>query len=1223
MVWAAQIAGTSTDAGNAVATDSSGNVFVTGYYLAAVTLYNTGGGTGATLATAGGAGVFLAKYSSAGSVVWAAQIAGTGTNLGYGVATDSSGNVFVTGYYSAALTLYNTGGGTGASLGFTGGVDAFLAKYSSAGSVVWAAQIAGTTTSGDQGNAVATDSSGNVFVTGRYSAALTLYNTGGGTGATLAFTGGQDAFLAKYSSAGSVVWATRIASTGTDVGYGVATDSSGNVFVTGYYLGALTLYDTGGTTSNTLAYTGGGNDAFLAKYSSAGLITGTYNVYSGGYPASSNVLVDGTYAPSSFSPYVNGSNVTALSGTVAAATGLFIGGPSNYFNGSLSELLVYSATLTSTQRQSVEGYLAWKWGVKPSLPATHPFYSLPAFSRPFGPTDIPGCAVWLDGSDYSSFTFSSGSNISVWKDKSGTGNNFALNTGTTTNISDGGYSVVNFPSGAMMKSVNQVTLSNTSSVWIVAKVTINSGGLSDLFSFYNVGAGAGLGAFSTRYNNGILVGTQASTGDFNDTANAAYYVNGTFNPNFGSNYYYNTYAIIGTVSVAQSGSTYIMLSDDFYSRYFVGNIAEFIYYPGGVTSSQRQQIEGYLAAKWGLLNNLPGKTLSPLNIPGCALWLDAADTSTLTLSGNNVSQWRDKSGLGNNATAGGTGSPVLTQNAINGNQALYMNLNPYFRGPISLTGTTVTCFAVVLQTALPTDSRIITLGTSTSVDYDAGHAIALFTRQSTGNLETFRSGIIATVTATQNVGYLAESIYDGTNGYLYRNGTVAGSSASTGNFSVSLYGLGTRPDVSTTEFWQGYFGEFLIYTTALTTSQRQSVENYLMSKWGISNVTSHPFKSIPPSTSQPPQFQEVTPGNWTYDWQPYLQRLAAANSSGVTVTTSNITGGATFTSYGWVGGVLAPNGNIYFAPLVATNILVLNPTTGVTSNLTGGATYSANGWAGGVLAPNGNIYFCPHWATNILVLNPKTGVTSNLTGGATYPGGSSGAWFGGVLAPNGNIYFCPYNAANILVLNPTTGVTSNLTGGATYTAGGWGGGVLAPNGNIYFCPNSAANILVLNPTTGVTSNLTGGATYTAGGWGGGVLAPNGNIYFCPNSAANILVLNPTTGVTSNLTGGATYRTPNGWSGGGLLAPNGNIYFIPYSATNVLVLNPTTGVTSNLTGGATYPSAGSGAWYGGVLAPNGNIYAAPSFTTNILTVTLSGLSQTPSLSYCLSAWTNKY
>jgi hypothetical protein len=221
-----------------------------------------------------------------------------------------------------------------------------------------------------------------VFVTGYYGAALTLYNTGGGTGATLANASAtQDVFLAKYSSAGSVLWAAQIAGTSSDFGQGVATDSSGNVFVTGYYYATLTLYDTGGSTSTSLPFTGG-TDCFIAKYSPTGLITGTYTTYSGGYPATSNILVDGTYTSSTFSPFVNGSNTLALAGTTAAATGLFIGGPSNYFNGSLSELLIYAATLTPAQRQLVEGYLAKKWGLTSSLITGHPYktYAYPITS---------------------------------------------------------------------------------------------------------------------------------------------------------------------------------------------------------------------------------------------------------------------------------------------------------------------------------------------------------------------------------------------------------------------------------------------------------------------------------------------------------------------------------------------------------------------------------------------------------------------------------------------------------------------------------------------------------------------------------------------------------------------------------------------------------------------------------------------------------------------------
>jgi hypothetical protein len=306
-LWAAQIASTGGERGLGIATDTAGNVVVTGWYGAALTLYNTGGTTGATLGLTGSLDCFIAKYSSAGAVLWAAQIVSTSDDYGHAIATDTSGNVLVTGTYGsgAALTLYNTGGTPGGTLPIpAGGLDCFIAKYSSAGAVLWAARIGSA--DNDIGYSIATDTSGNVFVTGAYNAALTLYNTGGTTGATLGFTGGaNDAFIAKYSSAGAVLWAAQISSTGNEDGKALDTDSSGNVFVTGIYRAALTLYNTGGTPGATLAYVGGGNDAFIAKYSSAGAVlwaaqiagTTTSDDFGNAIATdpSGNVLVTGSY----------------------------------------------------------------------------------------------------------------------------------------------------------------------------------------------------------------------------------------------------------------------------------------------------------------------------------------------------------------------------------------------------------------------------------------------------------------------------------------------------------------------------------------------------------------------------------------------------------------------------------------------------------------------------------------------------------------------------------------------------------------------------------------------------------------------------------------------------------------------------------------------------------------------------------------------------------------
>ena len=425
VVWAARIyTGSFFNNTGAIATDTSGNVLVTGQYNgAALTLYNQGpsGTAGTTLTWTVNADCSIAKYSSAGDVIWAARIAGAGNDIGQGIATDSSGNVLVTGSYTAALTVYNQGpsGTAGTTLPYIGGADVFVAKYSSAGAVVWAARITGTTTNSEVGYAIATDSSGNVFVTGSSVGALTVYNQGpsGTAGATLPSGG---AFVAKYSSAGAVLWAARIVGAGSETGYGIATDSSGNVLVTGSYGAALTQYTAGGTVGTTLPYTGSGSEIFVAKYSPDGYMAPAI-------PASSNVLVGATYTPSTMSPFVNGRTYTTLAGATLATTGIYVGGPSNYFNGTISEVLIYSNTLSPLQRQAVEGYLAYKWRIQSNLPTTQPFYAITPFSRTFTPVDLLGCSLWLDGGDNS--TMNSTPTVTSWSDKSGNSNTM---TGTGT-----------------------------------------------------------------------------------------------------------------------------------------------------------------------------------------------------------------------------------------------------------------------------------------------------------------------------------------------------------------------------------------------------------------------------------------------------------------------------------------------------------------------------------------------------------------------------------------------------------------------------------------------------------------------------------------------------------------------------------------------------------------------------------------------------------------------
>jgi len=247
-----------------------------------------------------------------------------------------------------------------------------------------------------------------------------------------------------------------------------------------------------------------------------------------------------------------------------------------------------------------------------------------------------------------------------------------------------------------------------------------------------------------------------------------------------------------------------------------------------------------------------GPTFVPTSITGNVLWLDAADRTSFTFSsGNNISQWKDKSGLNNHATSYNT--PVLTASAINTYQAVATPSTQYFLGSTSITGTTFTAFSVAQTTRaqpnIATDQRLVSLADATNADYaDIRFAIGLFNQGSSATISTYRGGPIAGSTIAQNTPFQAVSKYDGTNGFIWKDGVSGGSSASSGTFAITKYSIGNQAN-PTGEYWNGAIGEVLIYNVSLTDTQRQKIEGYLAWKWGLqgSLPAGHPYKSSAPT----------------------------------------------------------------------------------------------------------------------------------------------------------------------------------------------------------------------------------------------------------------------------------------------------------------------------------------------------------------------------------------
>ena len=239
-IWSRRMGGTAEDWVNRLALDGTGNPVMTGYFNGSV---DFGGGG---LASAGGKDIFLAKYSSAGAYVWSKRIGGSLDDVASSVAVDGSGNVVITGNFLSSSVDF--GGG---ALVNAAGADIFLARYSSTGSHVWSKRFGGTLSLDEKALDVATDSGGNVLLTGTLVDSIDL---GGGI---LPRDGYYDIFVAKYSATGAHLWSKR---TGAGEGDGIATDTSGNVIVAGDFSGSTTVNFGGASLTSP-----GGTDVFLVK----------------------------------------------------------------------------------------------------------------------------------------------------------------------------------------------------------------------------------------------------------------------------------------------------------------------------------------------------------------------------------------------------------------------------------------------------------------------------------------------------------------------------------------------------------------------------------------------------------------------------------------------------------------------------------------------------------------------------------------------------------------------------------------------------------------------------------------------------------------------------------------------------------------------------------------------------------------------------------------------
>jgi hypothetical protein len=314
LAYSTYFGGKDFDDGYSIAVDASGAAYVTGFIYSS----DFPGVWGHELPTRGNGDAFVAKLSHDGSqLVYSTILGGSGQDLGHGIAVDSKGGAYVTGY-THSQDFPTTRWSVQEKFLSTAGQNAFVAHLDAYGALSYSTYLGGS--GSDVGQAIAVDSSDNAYVTG-YTSSGNFPTTARAFQKSL--KGLQNAFITKLNPSGTAIeYSTLLGGDDYDFGFGIAVNKAGNAYVTGTTYGIFA--DTFPTTSNAYqAAASGSGDAFVSKLSADGS-TLVYSTFLGGagydggrgiaLDTSGNAYVTG-YTQSNTFPTTAGAAQTTLNGT--------------------------------------------------------------------------------------------------------------------------------------------------------------------------------------------------------------------------------------------------------------------------------------------------------------------------------------------------------------------------------------------------------------------------------------------------------------------------------------------------------------------------------------------------------------------------------------------------------------------------------------------------------------------------------------------------------------------------------------------------------------------------------------------------------------------------------------------------------------------------------------------------------------------------------------------
>ena len=246
-----------------------------------------------------------------------------------------------------------------------------------------------------------------------------------------------------------------------------------------------------------------------------------------------------------------------------------------------------------------------------------------------------------------------------------------------------------------------------------------------------------------------------------------------------------------------------------------------------------------------------------------ALWLDAADASTVTTVSGAVSQWSDKSGNARHCVQSNASfRPAYTPSVINSRSVVEFNvssaaghfLDGLTAAPLKLSSRSMFC--VFQETSSLSNVGVFVLAPSSGNDYEQVNAVAYATQGGAVNFGATGSAAISydaqSLGAKPSPLGIYGEIFSTTTGSLYTNGTFKFTDSIFTPFadlSARGYLVGARFTSGPSTFLRGRIAEIVYTNSSLSTLDRQKLEGYLAHKWGITTnlPADHPYKVNPPA----------------------------------------------------------------------------------------------------------------------------------------------------------------------------------------------------------------------------------------------------------------------------------------------------------------------------------------------------------------------------------------